>query len=37
VNAHDETIEHNNGDAIKAAYAELAEAKKASGESIDKL
>lgn len=37
MNAYDETIEHNNGDAIKAAYAELADAKKVSGESIDKL
>jgi hypothetical protein len=26
MNAHDETIEHNNGDAIKAAYAEQKEA-----------
>jgi hypothetical protein len=26
-NAYDETVEHNNGDAIKAAYAELSEKK----------
>lgn len=36
-NAHDETIEHDNGEAIKAAYAEIQEAKRNASESIDKL
>ena len=37
VNAHDETIEHNNGDAIKAAYAEMKEAAMATETPGNKL
>ena len=36
-NAHDVTIEHTNGEDIKAAYAELSEKKAGAKSSIDKL